>query len=46
VRTRDEAVELGAGDSYVVPANVEHSIEILATTEELQVYTPPRADFR
>jgi quercetin dioxygenase-like cupin family protein len=46
VRTRDAAHELGAGDSYVVPANVEHSIEILEPTEELQVFTPPREDFR
>ncbi len=46
VRTRDGEVELAAGDSYVVPANVEHSIEIMEPTEELQVFTPPRGEWR
>ncbi len=46
VRTRESAHELHAGDSYVIPANVEHSIEILEATDELQVFTPPREDFR
>lgn len=46
VRTRESQSELGAGDSYVVPADVAHSIEIIETAEELQVFTPPRPEFR
>jgi quercetin dioxygenase-like cupin family protein len=46
VVTRDASYELGPGDSYVVPADVEHSIEVIEVTEELQVFTPPREDFR
>jgi quercetin dioxygenase-like cupin family protein len=46
VVTRDASYELGPGDSYVIPADVEHSIEVIEPTEELQVFTPPREDFR
>ena len=46
VLTRDARVELNAGDTYSIPANVEHSIEILEAAEEVQVFTPPREDFR
>jgi len=45
VRTRDDARELGPGDSYVIPAGVEHSIEILEDTDELQVFAPPRPEW-
>jgi hypothetical protein len=37
---------LGPGDTYAIPANVEHSIEIIEQAEEVQVFTPPREDFR
>jgi quercetin dioxygenase-like cupin family protein len=46
VRTRETAQELGPGDTYSIPANVEHSIEILEDADELQVFTPPRPEFR
>lgn len=46
VHTRDAAHELGAGDSYSIPALVEHSIEILEDADEIQVFTPPRPEFR
>lgn len=46
VLTRDTAHELAAGDSYSIPAGVEHSIEIVEDTDELQVFTPPRPEFR
>jgi quercetin dioxygenase-like cupin family protein len=46
VLTRETAVELGAGDTYSVPANVEHSIEIIEDADEVQVFTPPRPEFR
>ena len=38
--------EMGPGDAYAIPANVEHSIEIMEPAEEVQVFTPPREDFR
>lgn len=46
VLTRTESVEVGPGDSYVVPENVEHSIEIIEAGDEVQVFTPPREDYR
>jgi quercetin dioxygenase-like cupin family protein len=46
VLTRDSRHELGPGDTYAIPANIEHSIEIIEDAEEVQVFTPPREDFR
>ena len=46
VLTRDSRHELARGDSYAIPANIEHSIEIIEDAEEVQVFTPPREDFR
>lgn len=46
VLTRDSQHELGPGDTYAIPADVEHSIEIIEDAEEVQVFTPPREDFR
>jgi quercetin dioxygenase-like cupin family protein len=46
VLTREATVELGAGDSYSIPADVEHSIEIVEDADEVQVFTPPRPEFR
>jgi quercetin dioxygenase-like cupin family protein len=45
VVTRDSEFELGPGDSYSIPAGAEHSIVIIEDAEELQVFSPPRADF-
>lgn len=45
VLTRATAVELGAGDTYSIPANIEHSIEIIEDADELQVFSPPRPEF-
>jgi len=46
VLTSDSRHELGPGDTYAIPANIEHSIEIIENAEEIQVFTPPREDFR
>src|SRR5205814_89105 len=46
VLTRDSRHELDPGDTYAIPANIEHSIEIVEDAEEVQVFTPPREDFR
>jgi quercetin dioxygenase-like cupin family protein len=45
VLTRDSQHELTAGDSYAIPADIEHSIQILEAAEEIQVFTPPREAF-
>ena len=46
VLTRDSRHELDPGDTYAIPANIELSIEIIENAEEIQVFTPPREDFR
>jgi quercetin dioxygenase-like cupin family protein len=33
------------GDSYSIPANVEHSMEILEPGEIIDMFTPPRLDY-
>src|SRR5689334_6790078 len=46
VLTGDSRHELGPADTYAIPANIEHSIEIIKDAEEVQVFSPPREDFR
>lgn len=36
---------LGPGDSYSIPAGVEHGIEVLEAGEVVDVFTPPRQDY-
>ena len=36
---------LKKGDSYSIPANVEHSFEIIEGGEVVDVFTPPRQDY-
>lgn len=36
---------LGLGDSYSIPAGVEHSLEVLEAGEVVDVFTPPRQDY-
>lgn len=36
---------LTAGDSYSIPANVLHSIEIIEAGEVVDVFIPPREDY-
>ena len=36
---------LEAGDTYTIPANVEHSIEIIIPGEVVDFFTPPRQDY-
>ena len=36
---------LTKGDSYSIPANVLHSLEILEPGEVIDVFTPPRPDY-
>ena len=37
--------EIGPGDSYSIPRNVEHSIEIIEPGEVLDFFSPPRKDY-
>ena len=36
---------LTAGDSYSIPENVEHSLEVIIGGEVIDVFTPPRLDY-
>ena len=37
--------ELTSGDSYVIPENVNHSVEVIEAGEVIDVFTPPRKDY-
>ncbi len=37
--------EISAGDSYTIPENVEHSVEIIEAGEVLDFFAPPRKDY-
>jgi quercetin dioxygenase-like cupin family protein len=36
---------LNPGDSYAIPGGVVHSAHVLADTLEIDVFSPPRADY-
>jgi quercetin dioxygenase-like cupin family protein len=36
---------IGPGDSYSIPANIEHAIEVIEPGEVLDFFSPPRADY-
>lgn len=38
--------EIGPGDSYAIPASSEHSIEVVAAGAVVDVFSPPREDYR
>jgi quercetin dioxygenase-like cupin family protein len=37
--------EIGPGDSYSIPRNTEHSMEIIEPGEVLDCFSPPRNDY-
>ncbi|MDS9467462.1 cupin domain-containing protein [Paracoccus sp. MBLB3053] len=41
----DEALELGVGDSIVIPSGVTHGCECLEAGELIDCFTPRREDF-
>jgi quercetin dioxygenase-like cupin family protein len=45
LRFGDQSHELNQGDSYSIPANIEHSIEIVEAGEVIDVFTPIRQDY-
>src|SRR5688572_3987194 len=38
--------ELHPGDSYAIPGGIEHAMEVLEDGEVIDVFTPPREEFR
>lgn len=42
----DEVRVLYPGDSYAVPGGVVHSVRALADTLQIDVFSPPRSDYR
>ncbi len=38
--------ELHPGDSYAIPGGIEHAMEVLEGGEVIDVFTPPRDEFR
>lgn len=40
-----QAYELGPGDSYSIPRDIEHRIEIREPGEVLDFFSPPRKDY-
>lgn len=45
LRTREMDETVVAGDSYSMPAGVEHSIDVLEPGEVIDVFVPPREDY-
>lgn len=41
----NHSAELEVGDSYAIPPNVEHSMEIIEAGQVVDVFTPPRPDY-
>jgi len=41
----DEKIEAGPGDSWSIPGNVEHGVEILADSVAIEVFSPVREDY-
>ena len=41
-----QTYELAAGDSYSVQADTDHAIDVLEAGQTIDVFTPPREDFR
>lgn len=45
MKFNDYSEVLSSGDSYSIPENVEHSLEVLEAGEVIDVFTPPRQDY-
>lgn len=45
LRIMDDNHILSAGDSYVIPENIEHGVEVIESGEVIDVFTPPRKDY-
>ena len=45
-RLGDSWRELSAGDSWCVPGGIEHEVEVLEDTVAIDVFSPPREEYR
>lgn len=45
-RIGDEWRELGPGDSWSVPGNIDHEVEVLEESVAIDVFSPPRDEYR
>jgi quercetin dioxygenase-like cupin family protein len=41
----DERFDARPGDSWNIPSNVEHDVEVLEDTVVIEVFSPPREDY-
>lgn len=41
----EDTFQLETGDSYYVPANAEHRVDVLEATQAVDVFSPPREDY-
>jgi len=41
----DERFEAETGDSWNIPGDVEHDVEVLENTVVIEVFSPPREDY-
>lgn len=46
MKVGDEETTLSAGDGYAIPPGVVHSVEILEDAVAIDVFSPPREDYR
>jgi quercetin dioxygenase-like cupin family protein len=42
----DESRELAAGDSWLVPSNVSHQVTVLEPSVAIDIFSPPREEYR
>lgn len=42
---KEQAYELGPGDSYAIPGNTPHSFKVIESGEVIDVFTPIREDY-
>ena len=42
----EEQRELSAGDSWLVPSNVPHQVTVLETSVAIDIFSPPREEYR
>ena len=45
MRIGDRKFLLKAGDSYVIPANVEHEVSMLEDCVAIDIFSPPRKEW-
>lgn len=46
LRIESEEHLVEPGDSYLIPGNTDHSYEVLENSEAVEVFSPPREEYR